>query len=57
MCLVCGDALAVMKKSKLDHHYSVKHAKLDVLKGLVRMDKVAALRWRLSGSKQFYPNR
>jgi hypothetical protein len=26
VCLVCGDALAVMKKANLERHYSSKHA-------------------------------
>ena len=33
VCLVCGDALEVMKKANVERYYSVKHAKLDALKG------------------------
>ena len=51
VCLVCGDALAVMKKTNLECHYSVKHAKLDVLKGQVPLDKVVALGWSLIGQQ------
>ncbi len=29
VCLICGDALAVMKKANLERHYSSKHAKLN----------------------------
>ena len=43
MCLVCGDALVVMKKAHLKRHYSVKHAKLDALKGQACVDEVVAL--------------
>ena len=32
------------ENSNLERHYSVKHAKLDALKGQVRVDKVATLR-------------
>jgi hypothetical protein len=31
VCLVCGDALAVLKKNNLERHYSSKHAKLNEL--------------------------
>ena len=51
VCLVCGDALAVMKKANLECHYSTKHAKLDALKGQVRADKTAALRRNLIGQQ------
>ena len=51
VCLVCGDALAVMKKANLEYHYSTKHAKLDALKGQVRADKTAALRRNLIGQQ------
>lgn len=44
VCLVCGDALAVMKKANLERHFATKHAKLDELKGQVRVDKINALR-------------
>ena len=40
MCLVCGDALAVMKKANLECHYSAKHTKMDALNGQARVDKV-----------------
>ena len=43
MCLVCGD-FGSNENSNLEHHCSPKHAKLDALKGQVRMDKVATLR-------------
>ena len=51
VCLVCEDAVAVMKKTNLARHYSVKHAKLDVLKGQVPVDKVVALWWSLIGQQ------
>lgn len=44
MCLVCGKVLAVMEKANLKRHYSSKHAKLDKLKGQMRLDKMNALR-------------
>lgn len=31
VCLVCGKALAIMKKANVECHYSLKHAKLDEL--------------------------
>lgn len=43
MCLVCGEALAVMKKANLERHYSSKHAKLSELGGQMRLDKINAL--------------
>jgi len=51
VCLVCREALSVMKKSNLERHYSSKHAKLDELKGQMRLDKVNALR-RSFGAQQ-----
>ncbi|XP_054466301.1 histidine triad nucleotide-binding protein 2, mitochondrial isoform X2 [Anoplopoma fimbria] len=51
VCLVCGGALAVMKKANVERHYSSKHAKLDELKGQMRLDKMNALR-RSLGAQQ-----
>ena len=51
VCLVCGEALAVMKKANVERHYSSKHAKLDELKGQMRLDKINALRLSL-GAQQ-----
>ncbi|XP_056467534.1 general transcription factor II-I repeat domain-containing protein 2B-like [Gadus chalcogrammus] len=51
VCLVCGEALAVMKKANVERHYSSKHAKLDELKGQMRLDKINALR-RSLGAQQ-----
>ncbi|KAI4809697.1 hypothetical protein KUCAC02_018563 [Chaenocephalus aceratus] len=44
VCLVCRDALAVMKKANIERHYSTKHAQMDDLKGQARLDKLNALR-------------
>ncbi|KAK0144404.1 General transcription factor II-I repeat domain-containing protein 2A [Merluccius polli] len=44
VCLVCGEALAVMKKANVERHYSSKHAKLDELRGQMHLDKINALR-------------
>ncbi|XP_074045122.1 LYR motif-containing protein 9 isoform X1 [Macrotis lagotis] len=43
VCLVCGNALAVMKKANLERHYSSKHAKLSELGGQMRLDKIRTL--------------
>ncbi|TWW71158.1 General transcription factor II-I repeat domain-containing protein 2A [Takifugu flavidus] len=51
VCLVCGEALVVMKKANLERHYSTKHAKLDELKGPMRVDKVNALRRSLEAQQ------
>ncbi|TWW69198.1 Protein ZBED8 [Takifugu flavidus] len=51
VCLVCGEALAVMKKANLERHYSTKHAKLNELKGQMRVDKVNALRRSLEAQQ------
>ena len=51
VCLVCGEALAVMKKANVERHYSSKHAKLDELKGQMRLDIINALRLSL-GAQQ-----
>lgn len=29
VCFLCGEALAIMKRAKVEHSYSLKHAKLD----------------------------
>lgn len=51
MCLVCGDALAVMKKVNLERHYSSKHAKLSELGGQLRLDKINALQRSLESQQ------
>ena len=51
MCLVCGDALAVMKKGNLERHYNSKHAKLAELEGNVRQVKIRALRRSLESQQ------
>ena len=43
VCLVCGDALAVLKIANVERHYSSKHAKLSALGGQMRLDKINAL--------------
>lgn len=39
-CLVCGEALAAMKKVTLERRYSPKHADLHELKGQMRLHKM-----------------
>uniref|UniRef100_UPI00358F8063 general transcription factor II-I repeat domain-containing protein 2A-like n=1 Tax=Myxine glutinosa TaxID=7769 RepID=UPI00358F8063 len=51
VCLVCREALSVMNKANLERHYSSKHAKLNELKGQMRLDKVNVLR-RSFGAQQ-----
>lgn len=51
VCLVCGDVLAVMKKAKLEHHYSSKHAKLNILGGQMRLHKINALQQSLDSQQ------
>lgn len=51
VCLVCGDALAVMKKVNLERHYSSKHAKLSELGGQLRLDKINALQRSLESQQ------
>lgn len=43
MVLVCWDTLIVMQKAKLMHHYNLKNAKLDKMRGQMCLDKVNAL--------------
>uniref|UniRef100_A0A8C6NV87 Uncharacterized protein n=1 Tax=Nothobranchius furzeri TaxID=105023 RepID=A0A8C6NV87_NOTFU len=43
VCLVHGDALAVIKKANLEHHYSPKPGRLEELKGEI----ISALCWSL----------
>ncbi|MBN3322622.1 GTD2A protein, partial [Atractosteus spatula] len=51
VCLVCGNALAVMKKDNLEHHYSSNHAKLNELGGQMRLDKINALQRSLESQQ------
>jgi hypothetical protein len=51
VCLVCGDALAVMKKANLERHYSSKHAKRNELGGQMRLDKIKALQRSLESQQ------
>ena len=53
VCLVCGDALAVMTKANLECHYSSKHAKLNELGGQMRLDKINALQWSFESQAAF----
>ena len=43
VCLVCGDALAVMKKGNLECHYNSKHVKLSELGEHMHLEKITAL--------------
>ena len=45
VCLVCGESLAVMKKTNLEYKYSTKHARLSELQ--LRKDKINALKQSL----------
>ena len=45
VCLVCGEALAVMKKANVERHYSWKHAKIDELRGKMRLDRLFVGVW------------
>ncbi len=54
VCLVCGDALAVMKKANLEHYYSSKHAKLNELQGQMHLDKVNTLQQNLSAQQAVF---
>ncbi|XP_069840988.1 general transcription factor II-I repeat domain-containing protein 2B-like [Dendropsophus ebraccatus] len=51
VCLVCGEALAVMKKANLERHYSSRHAKHSDLKGQMRLDKINALQRTLESQQ------
>lgn len=51
VCLIYGEALAVMKKATLECHFTTKHAKLDEQKGQKRLDKITAL-CRCLGAQQ-----
>ncbi len=54
VCLVCGEALAVMKKAYLKRHYSSKHAKLDEMKGQMPFDKINACRRSLGAQQSVF---
>ena len=43
VCLVCGESLAVMKKTNLERHYSTDYARLSELQGQLRKDKINTL--------------
>ena len=51
VCLVCGDALVVMKKANLERHCSSIHAKLNELGGQLRLDKINALQRSLESQQ------
>ena len=40
VCLVCGESLAVMRKTNLERHDSTKHARPSELQGQLRKDKI-----------------
>ena len=51
VCLVCGDALGVMKKANLERHCISKHAKLNELSGQMRKEKISALQQSLESQQ------
>lgn len=55
--LVCGDALTLMEKANLEHHYSMKHAELDELQLQMSLDKVNTLHWSLDVQQEDIPDR
>lgn len=48
VCSVCGVVLAVMKKANLEHHYGLKHDKLNELQGQMHLDKLKLANKQLS---------
>ncbi|KAK1342070.1 hypothetical protein QTO34_016823 [Cnephaeus nilssonii] len=54
VCLVCGDALAVMKTANLERHHSSKHANLSELGGQMHLDKTSALQRGWNHNKRFH---
>ena len=53
VCLVCGDAFAVMKKSNLECHCISMHAKLNELSRKMQQDKISALQQSLESQATF----
>ena len=48
---MCGESLAVMKKTNLERHYSTKHARLSELQAQLRKDKINALKQSLDAQQ------
>ena len=55
VCRVCGESLAVMKKTNLERHYSTKHARLSEFQGQLPKDKTNAPKQSLP-NKQLSPD-
>ncbi|XP_061475591.1 zinc finger and SCAN domain-containing protein 26-like isoform X2 [Rhineura floridana] len=55
VCLICGEALSVMKKANLQRHYRTKHIQYEEFQGQVREEKVNALKMDLHTQQGIAP--
>ncbi|KAL6465184.1 hypothetical protein MHYP_G00253170 [Metynnis hypsauchen] len=44
VCLICREALAVLKKSNIERHHTTRHASYTTLQGAVQAEKIKALK-------------
>ncbi|CAI5768292.1 Hypothetical predicted protein [Podarcis lilfordi] len=50
VCLICGEALSVLKKAHLQRHHRTKHIQYEEFQGQLRQEKVKALKTDLLGN-------
>lgn len=58
VCMICNEAVAVMKEFNVKRHYESKHAsKMDKYVGVARAEKCAEFRGNLSSQQNFFVRR
>ncbi|XP_044308861.1 SCAN domain-containing protein 3-like isoform X2 [Varanus komodoensis] len=56
VCLICGKALACMKKVNLERHYNTMHSQYEELQGQQREEKISALKKELNARQGTPPS-
>lgn len=57
VCLICNEAVAVMKEFNVKRHYESKHSKMDKYVGEARAEKCAELKGHLANQQLFFVKR
>ncbi|XP_053235137.1 zinc finger protein 397-like isoform X1 [Podarcis raffonei] len=55
VCLICGEALSILKKANLQRHYRTKHIQYEEFQGQLREEKVKALKMDLHAQQGIAP--
>ncbi|XP_077778793.1 uncharacterized protein LOC144326214 isoform X1 [Podarcis muralis] len=55
VCLICGEALSILKKANLQRHHRTKHIQYEEFQGQLREEKVKALKMDLHAQQGIAP--